>query len=173
MHKLSKTLNLFTFYYLQNKHGLFRKFTCINNRQQISFCFIYVHVKTSYRIEFARGIYRREMFIPRRFRQQRSEEIHTKQAAFSLKRVKMWGIRMVKVDSSGIAGKMVNTRMRRDHCVVASPAFTLGLSYLLRGQEVFLFRISTVRLSISHPTFHLLIILHSHFFVKPVCTESD
>lgn len=97
-------------------------------------------------VEFARGISRREMFIPRRFRQQRSEEIHTKQAAFSLKRVKMWGIRMVKVDSSGIAGKLVNTRMRRDHCVLASPAFTLGLSYLLRGQEVFLFCISTVRL---------------------------
>lgn len=88
-------------------------------------------------VEFARGIYRREMFIPRRFRQQRSEEIHTKQAAFSLKRVKMWGIRMVKVDSSGIAGKLVNTRMRRDHCVLASPAFTLGLSYLLRGKKYF------------------------------------
>lgn len=115
-------------------------------------------------VEFARGISRREMFIPRRFRQQRSEEIHKKQAAFSLKRVKMWGIRMVKVDSSGIAGKLVNTRMRRDHCVLASPAFTLGLSYLLRGQEVFLF-------CILHPTLHLLIILHRHFLVKPVCTK--
>lgn len=121
--------------------------------------------------EFARGISRREMFIPRRFRQQRSEEIHTKQPAFSVKRVKMWGIRMIKVDSSGIAGKLVNTRMRRDYCVVASPAFTLGLSYLLRGQEVFLFCTSTVRISISHPTLHLLIILHSHCIVKAVCTK--
>lgn len=119
--------------------------------------------------EFARGISRREMFIPRRFRQQRSEEIHTKQAAFSLKRVKMWGIRMVKVDSSGIAGKLVNTRMRRDHCVLASPAFTLRFSYLLRGQEVFLFCISTSNFASSRP--HLLIILHIYFLVKPVCTK--
>lgn len=107
--------------------------------------------------EFAKGISRREMFIPRRFRQQRSEEIHTKQAAFSLKRVKMWGIRMVKVDSSGIAGKLVNTRMRRDHCVLASPAFTLGLSYLLRRQEVFLF-------CIPHPTLHPADHIFSLFF---------